>query len=63
MNFGFNGVEMDVHTPYYQFKLRHQSDCTCLLNEYGFFIDMTELIIWNLIFRIYRIEIKAILFM
>ena len=37
IEFGFNCVEIHVHSPYYQFKLRHQSDCTSLLNKYGFF--------------------------
>ena len=41
MNFGFNCVEIDVHSPYYQFKLRHQSDCTSLLKtNVTFFIDV-----------------------
>ena len=32
MNFGLvNCVEIYVHSPYYQFKLHHQSDCTCVL--------------------------------
>ena len=55
MNFGFNYVVIDVHSPYYQFRMCHQSDCTCLLNQYGFFYCyITQLIIWNLIFRIYK---------
>ena len=36
IEFWLNCVEIDVHSPYYQFKLHHQSDCTCLLNKYGF---------------------------
>ena len=40
LNFGFNCVEIDVHSPYYQFKWHHQSDCTCLLSKYGFYIDI-----------------------
>ena len=54
IEFWLNCVEIYVHSPYYQFKLHHQSDCTCLLNKYGFFYwYMTGLIIWNLIFWIY----------
>ena len=51
MNFGFDCVEIDVHSPYYQFKLHHQSDCTCLLNKYGFFLliyDMTYYLEFNI---------------
>ena len=41
--FWLNCVEIYVHSPYYQFKLHHQSDCTCLLNKYGFFfIDICQ---------------------
>ena len=36
IEFWLNCVEIYVHSPYYQFKLHHQPDCTCLLNKYGF---------------------------
>ena len=58
MNFGFNCVEIYVHSQYYQFKLHHQSDCTCLLNKYGFlyWYDRT----YNLEFNILDIYKKSL---
>ena len=51
MNFGFNCVEIYVHSSYYQFKLHHQSDCTCLLNKYGFlyWYDRTYYLEFNIL--------------
>ena len=50
--FWLNCVEIYVHSPYYQFKLHHQSDCTCLLNKYGFFLliyDRTYYLEFNIL--------------
>ena len=59
IEFWLNCVEIYVHSPYYQFKLHHQSDCTCLLNKYGvlYWYDRTYYLEFNIL-EIYKVSLE-----
>ena len=62
LNFGLT-VSKYVHSPYYQFKLHHQSDCTCLLNKYGFlhWYDRAYYFEFNIL-DIYKVSLEYLKF-
>ena len=59
IEFWLNCVEIYAHSPYYQFKLHHQSDCTGLLNKYGFlyWYDSAYYLEFNIL-DIYKVSLE-----